>query len=286
MIKRIYLLGIIIMLTAGVAMSDIRPGVALFNKTDYNGAEAFFNKYLQQHPEHAEANYYMGRIKFISESYNDAKDYLEIAIRKDPNNFLYYYWRGRSHLSLLMASNLIMKGVYASKTLNDFKTAVELNPDDLESRLYLAEYYGQAPGIAGGSASKAISQYRVAISKHPGVEYLYTGLGNQYRTIENYDSAMYYHQMAIDSDAGSATAHFEYGKTAVISGKQLNLAEKSLLKALSIGLTVNNQSEAYYYLGKLKERMDHTEQARKNYQKSIQLNEDNAEARKALRKLK
>lgn len=285
MIKHILILGIIIIMSAGAVLGDIQQGVELFNKKDYVAAESFFNEYLQKHPKHAGANYYMGRIKFINQKFNEAKDHFEMAIQSDTGNYRYYYWRGRTHLSLLMASNLIMKGVYAGKTLSDFKTAVDLNPDDLESRLYLAEYYGQAPGIAGGSTSKAISHYRVAISKHPGVEYLYTGIGNQYRAIENYDSAMYYYQMAIDSDEESATAHFEYGKTSVISGKELNSAENLLLKALSLGLTVSNQSEAYYYLGKLNEKMNQIERAKKNYQKSIQLNEENDEARKALRKL-
>jgi tetratricopeptide (TPR) repeat protein len=269
-----------------MANENFQKGIELFEGKNYQGARKFFTEVIRHNPEHHQSYYYLGRIEFEEKKHETSIGHFDRAIAMDYNNFLYYFWRGRAHLDLLLKANLIMKPVYASRTLKDFEKAVELNPDDLESRIYLAEYYGQAPSIAGGSVMKSIAQFRTALTKHPQEPYLYAGLGNQYRNTGRYDSSFYFYKKGIEMNPEYPLIHYEMGKAGAISGRELILSEKSLTRSLEGGLDSWQQSDAFYPLGRVREQLNRKELARHAYEKCLEINGDHSECKKALRRLK
>jgi len=57
-----------------------------------------------------------------------------------------------------MRSSVLIQPFLALKVKQHFERAVELNPDNLDARADLKEYYEKAPGFLGGSVEKARQQ--------------------------------------------------------------------------------------------------------------------------------
>jgi Tfp pilus assembly protein PilF len=70
------------------AMSARRfqTGVEAMQAKNFAIAEGIFDEFLRTNPTHAEANLLMGTTKMSLGKWDDAKKYLEIAVRKAPKN--------------------------------------------------------------------------------------------------------------------------------------------------------------------------------------------------------
>jgi tetratricopeptide (TPR) repeat protein len=266
--------------------ADVNRGIALFENKNYAEARVLFTDMLRNNPDHHISLYYLGKIDFEEGDFGSAIIFLDKAVSLAPNHFKYYFWRGRTNLELLFRANLIMKAVYASRTLKDFEKAVELNPNDLYSRIYLGEYYAQAPALAGGSVAKSIAHFRAAMINHPQERYLYVGLGNQYRNLGNYDSAFWFYGKGAEIDPHYPNLQYEMGKASASSGRNLLQAERSLLDALKNGLDDTNRADAFFQLGRVREQLNKNELSRDAYRRCLEINPDMGECRRALRRLK
>jgi tetratricopeptide (TPR) repeat protein len=84
-------------------------------------------------------------------------------------------------------------------------------------------------------------------------------------------------------------AHYQIGRAAALSGKQLDRGEQSLklwiAKPPDDALTTM-RSGAHYRLGMVYEKQGKRELARAAYEEAIRINPRNEDARKALEKLK
>lgn len=270
-------------LVGSLAVADgIEKGIEMYQNKNYYGARRFFVEYLDRQPDHAEACYYLGRIDYDEKKYDQAVESFDRAIRSGGNDFRFFLGRGKANLELLMQANLVMKGFYAGKTLNDFEQAVKLNPDDLEARIYLAEYFRNAPAIAGGSNAKAINHFTIAAQKHPQELHPHLALGALYRDDRNYDSAIYYHKNAIGLAPGNSITQYESGKTLALAGIDLPEGEKLLLSALAGDLSDTAKADAYYTLGLSMEKQGRREEARNYYEECLRLDAGHKSCRKAL----
>jgi predicted Zn-dependent protease len=61
-------------------------GVDAIRAKNFNVAEGIFAEVLRQNPTHPEGNLMMGTTKMSLGKWEEAKKYLEIAVRKDPKN--------------------------------------------------------------------------------------------------------------------------------------------------------------------------------------------------------
>jgi tetratricopeptide (TPR) repeat protein len=92
----------------------------------------------------------------------------------------------------------------AGKTRSEFERAVQLNPQDLEARSDLAEFYIDAPGIIGGSEQKARDQaHSIAIMNPAREHWVYALIAEQKR--DSATAEKEYHQY-IDLSHGDAEA--------------------------------------------------------------------------------
>lgn len=82
------------------------------------------------------------------------------AVALEPKNSQYHLWLGRVYGEKADHSNFLAAAGLAKKVHKEFEIAVELNPNNLEARADLAEFYVEAPGIVGGGRDKAEVQAR------------------------------------------------------------------------------------------------------------------------------
>jgi len=99
----------------------------------------------------------------------------EKATELAPSNGLYHLWLGRiygekaDHVSFLTAISL------AKKVRAEFERAVEFAPNSCESRIDLAEFYVEAPGIVGGGEGKARAQAEQIATLNPAMAHWVNG---------------------------------------------------------------------------------------------------------------
>ncbi len=110
----------------------------------------------EQDEENPEVNYWFGVSSLMQNNYDDAIDYFDVAIEGDATNHLYYNMIGNAYGMKAQNAGIFKAAFAAPKAKDSWEKAVELNPDFLDSKLALFQYYIHAPGIMGGDNEKAL----------------------------------------------------------------------------------------------------------------------------------
>ena len=82
----------------------------------------------------------------------------EKAVSLAPNNSQYHLWLGRIYGEKADRVGPFSAVALAKRVVREFETAVHLNPNNVDARADLAEFYVEAPGIVGGGRDKAVEQ--------------------------------------------------------------------------------------------------------------------------------
>jgi len=128
----------------------------------------------------------------------------EKAVALDPGNAQYHLWLGRSYGEKAEHSGLLAAAKLAKKVRNEFETAVRLNPNDVEARADLAEFYMEAPAIMGGGRDKAEAQAQQLLIADPvKAGWLKGQLAEKYK---DRASAENEYRIAIQTSRGAAGA--------------------------------------------------------------------------------
>ena len=131
----------------------------LYLNGSFAESKVLFEHQLKQNPKGAEANYYLGMISMRSDlDYDKAVQYLEKAVDGDPNNAKYFFDLGQAYGLKARTSNFAIQMITAPKVKSAFEKAVALDGTLIDARQGLLQYYLIAPGIMGGSISKARDQ--------------------------------------------------------------------------------------------------------------------------------
>jgi tetratricopeptide (TPR) repeat protein len=83
---------------------------------------------------------------------------LQRAAAEDPNNAKVHYLLGVAYGDLAQKARAFHRMSLARHTRDEFERAVELDPNDLDARWALVQYYELAPGYLGGSEERARQQ--------------------------------------------------------------------------------------------------------------------------------
>ncbi|MBV9879790.1 MAG: tetratricopeptide repeat protein [Gemmatirosa sp.] len=259
-------------------------------------------------------------LTFGDGKFGDAADRFERVVKADDANAVAHFWLGRAYGAQAQRANVFKQASLARKTKGEFERAVQLDPEYLDAREGLMEYYLQAPDIMGGSKDKARGQiaeirrrdgYRggmlaatVALREKdaPGALREYEQLTTQFP-----DSAAPWVQLAYTElqqkrwdDAfaaiermqkampGSMVPQYALGRAAAESGQQLDRGEQVLKRYLAYTPKLNDPpiANTHWRLGTIYERRGQTDAARAEYQAALQLDPRLTGARDALAKLK
>src|SRR5260221_1048470 len=83
---------------------------------------------------------------------------LKLAVAKSPRNASAHYHLGEAYGDAAQSAGIFSQASLAGKCRDEFESAVALDPNHLDARSSLLEFYVMAPGIIGGSETKALQQ--------------------------------------------------------------------------------------------------------------------------------
>ena len=254
--------------------------------------------------------------------YEEATDWLEKATDLDDKNAVYHRWLGDSYgRQAQRTGNKLKQANLARKVKNEYEAAVRIDPRDIQSRLSLIEFYIQAPGFMGGGIDKAEAQAR-EIAKLDRLQGHYT-MANVYSRSKRNPQALaelktaekeypdsigpmlrvgYYHVNMKEFDEAFAqfdrilekypkdpVTTFQIGRTAALSGQQLERGEAALKSYLAGPTPAPNQPQfasAHFRLGNIYEKRGATSSARAAYSEALRLNPQLKDAKDALDRLR
>lgn len=231
------------------ASEAIAPGVQLFESRRFEEARKFFAPYVAKNSRDADAAYYLGRTLFALGRFEPAANQLEKAVEIRPNSDT-LLWLGRAYGQYAMQASLFKQAGLAKKCKAAWERAVALDPNNLNVREDLIQYYLRAPGFMGGSLEKAREQ-AVEIKKRD----------------------------AVRGSLAAATIHL-YQKNNAAAEKEVAEAMRNVPadSPASLGLL-------HFRLGTVYERQGNKALARTHYKKAVELDQGLREAKEALARL-
>ena len=254
-----------------------------------------------------EVAFLLGRLASLADHDDEkAQEYFQKAVAKKPNDARYHYWLGRAYGDQAEKASIFRQASLAGKTRDEFERAVALDPNFIDARKALIEYYTLAPSLMGGSEEKALQQaaeikkrdpleghvayatiysrqkkpdlvrkeYVDAVREQPNSPKAHYLLGILLMgTDRNYPAAFQEYDAALKLDPNYMPAYFQIGHTAALANANLARGEESLKKYLGWHPEEDDPPlfRAYYWLGYVCERMGKRAEAKQNYEKSLNM---------------
>jgi tetratricopeptide (TPR) repeat protein len=258
----------------------------LLEQHRYPEARAALERIVAAEPKNAAAIFYLGRSiepRADAEALPEALKWYEKAVELEPNNPVYLARYGGA--SLLLASRTTSYGA-ATRGRDAMEKAIKLNPDDIEARAGLMQFYQRAPWPLG-SNSKAVAQLEEIRKRDPDRA---TVLTVTLKTAEkDFTGAFNLCDQILAKKPDDYTALYQYGRTAALSGQNLRRGAECLRKCLTLnqpGPSAPSASHAWNRLGDVEVKLSHPAEARLAYEKAINLDPTNKTAAESLAKLK
>ena len=271
--------------------------------------------------EDAPALYRQAQELVRREQFAAAITLLEKCVATEPANSKYHQWLGRA-LGLQAAQDGIVSGVMSVRKVRvELEKAIELDPLNLEARQDLAVLYHAAPGFLGGSNAKAAEQ--IAFIRRHDPAFAAQLDGDFLAVDKKYDAALaayndsaklnpramihvrisLVHQQrkewekafaalerALVIDAAFPFALYQVGRTAALSGQQLDRGEKCLRTYITMPVREDLENPsvaaAHFRLGNILEKKGNPAGAREEYETALKIDPKQKLAREALAKLK
>ncbi len=300
---------------AAARAQSLEAGVKLFEAKKYVEAKTFFSPYAEKNPE---AAYYMGRIAG-AQNQDNAIGWFEKAMKMNPNSSVYVDWYGRGLADQASRASKFRLPFLAPKIKGAFEKAVALDPNNLDAREDLMQYYIQAPGVLGGSKLKARAiaidvknrnAYRGGFDvaavcvgdkdfacaerelkalkvAYPDSANVYSQLAGFYANQKQFDNSFAVIDDRLKTNPGDMSALFSLGRTAALSGQSLDRGERALKGYLTSPPAANPipPASVHFRLGMVYEKQGKKDLARAEYNTALQLNPKMQDAKKALEEM-
>jgi len=147
-------------------------GIKLLGEKKYTEAQLFFTAAVKRNDKDAESRYYLALTLMQQQKLDDAEDEIDEAIDLNENISKYHIARGNILGLQTMNANPVSQAFLAPKVKNAYLRGSELDPNNIEARQALYNYYVMAPGIMGGSEEKALEQANAVVKLNPLRGYL------------------------------------------------------------------------------------------------------------------
>ena len=261
-----------------------------------------------------------GRAAMQRGDYETAVTLFEKAVAQNPNSSDAHEHLAEAYGSLAQKANIFRQASLASRTHHEFARAVELDPNNLDARMGLIEYYMLAPGFMGGDEKKAVQEasetkrrdsmrghqafayiygrqkkpdlarkeYLDAVKEEPNSPKSHYLLGISFlQADKNYKSAAEEFEMAVKLDPAFMPGWFQIGHMAALSGANLQRGEEALQKYLAYTPKPDEPQHyrAYFWLGGIYEKQGKRAEARQSYATSLRINPRQPDVAEALKKI-
>jgi tetratricopeptide (TPR) repeat protein len=168
-----------ILSTAGMKASaqaaspiDMRSPESLIEAEHWKRARDIVEPRLKADPNDLQALYIMARFKETAGDYEGALALTEKLLVLNPKNADYHCLLAFVYGRQAVRAGILRKLGLARRIKREAETALQLNPNHVEGRLILIEYYRLAPGIVGGDKNKARALAAEVVKLDPARGYI------------------------------------------------------------------------------------------------------------------
>ncbi|MAL58915.1 MAG: hypothetical protein CMC14_02610 [Flavobacteriaceae bacterium] len=225
------------------AQNTFERAESYFKKEEFSKAKPLFIQHLKVNPNDLKTIEYLGDIAGYAKDWDTAMEYYETLLESDDNNAKYHFkYGGALGMKALEISKIRALG-YVGDIREHFESAAKLDPNHIEVRWALVEYYIQLPGIIGGSEKKAIT-YANELSKISPVDgYLANGYIAEYS--DRPEDAEKFYKKAIE--VGGSPHTYEKLTNLYESNNQ----PKEAIETASKSLRIHQRNQLNYQIGKI-----------------------------------
>ncbi|MGA9040706.1 MAG: tetratricopeptide repeat protein [Terriglobales bacterium] len=189
-------------MTAIAGADNSAPSLLAQGRVD--DAIATLRGQISASPNDPEAHNLLCRAYFTLGEWDRGISNCEQAVSLDPNNSRYHLWLGRVYGEKADKANFMTAAGLAKKVHTEFETAVQLNPNNIDARTDLAEFYLEAPGIVGGGRDKAEAQAQSLVTLDPAkAHWVNARIAEKQK---DHEGAEKEYRAAIQTSHGSASA--------------------------------------------------------------------------------
>jgi tetratricopeptide (TPR) repeat protein len=266
--------------------ADLKGAIALFDAHRYPEARAAFESIVAAQPQNAAAAYYLGRSiepRADANALPEAIKWYEKAATLEPENATYLARFGGASLILAGRTHSYFD---ATRGRDAMEKAVKLNPNDLDAREGLFQFYHRAPWPIGSSA-KAAAQLEEIRKRDPARGTILSVLMKTAN--EDFAGAFQLCNEVLAKNPADYTALYHYGRTAALSGQNLEAGLKALQKCVTLpqpSPASPSPSNAWNRIGDIEQKLHHAPAARTAYETALKLDPNNVQAAAALAALK
>ena len=311
----VFVLGISSVLA--ITAADVKLLVESRDKKALVSAEAF----AKADPKNAEAWILLTRARLQGNQAEAAVESAEKAVKFAPNNSQSHFWLGNAYGSRVGQVGMFSQMSMAPKIRDAFDRAVVLDPNNLDAREGLLQFYLQAPSVVGGkdkdktklqaneiakrdvarghlaraqifmaekNTAAALKSYEAAYAAKPTDRNIRVALGLGYQMTERWNDAFKHFRTWIAQDADAGPAWYQIGRTSALSGLQLEEGIAALQKYIGMPHAANDpqNKNAYHRLGQLYAKAGKKAEAKAALQAALKLDPKFADAKTELGKLK
>jgi tetratricopeptide (TPR) repeat protein len=263
----------------------------------------------------------LGRVLIALDKAGDAVPVLEKAVKLNDKSSSHHLWLGNAIGDQAENASKIKQPFMARRIKSEFERAVALDPTNIDARHGLVQFYAIAPGVMGGSMDKARAQiaeitrinplrghlemawllnrdndiagvereYIAALAAAPDSTIAYLNLGGFYQNTQKWNEAFAIYDRLLAKQPDLPSVHFQIGRTAALSGMQLDRGERELkgwLASPPKDAPTITLAGAHHRLGMIYEKQGKKDLARAEYLEAVRINPNNEDAKKALAALK
>lgn len=313
-----FVLGTVSFAGVNTTPSQTKPEV-LIASGKVDDAVASLRARVNKADSDAEAHHLLSRAYMALGQMDEAIREGEKATSLSPNNAQYHLWLGRAYGQKAEKASFFTAAGYAKKLKVEFERAVAQQPDNIDARSDLFEFYLEAPGIVGGGKDKAKAmadeiakrdvaqahwskariaekdkdfalaevEYKSAISKGGGRADRWLNLASFYRRQNRFTEMENAINKAVAAQRKPSNILVDAASLLYRAGRSLPQAATLVEKYIS-GKDKNEEApafQAHYLLGQILEKQGDKAGAAKQYEASLALASGYSPARDGLKRV-
>jgi tetratricopeptide (TPR) repeat protein len=273
------------MVSLARAGTPLEDAIVLYNEKKYPDARAAFEKITAAEPKNPAACHYLGLTllrRGDAKALEEAVKWLEKAVTLAPRNATYLADFGGTSMQLASRTRSLSA---ATRGRDAMEKSLTLDPHNLDAREGLWRFYSEAPLWLGDSA-KAAKQLEEIRKRDPD-----RATVMQVQTKANakdYTAAFKLCEEILQKNPANYTALYQYGRTASVSGQNLERGLECLQKCLAAPPSSPSSPQPTHVwnrVGVVLEKLGRTAEARSAFETAVQLDATNKAARDALARL-